>query len=131
MLKSDAKILIVDDMQTMRMIVKQTVEGLGYKNLELAKDGDTAWSFLQRGLGPGVQLILSDWNMPGSIDGLELLKKVRQSSQHKAIPFLMLTAKSETADVEAAKKEGVTGFLSKPFSPVELKAVLAAIFKAV
>lgn len=131
MLKNNAKIMIVEDMTTMRAIIKQTVESLGYKNIEMAKDGDSAWQSLEKSsvVTSDVGLILSDWNMPGSLDGLGLLVKIRQASHLKHIPFVMLTAKAEQCDIDAAKKAGANGFLSKPFTPQDLKNALMAVIK--
>ncbi len=131
MLARTEKILLVDDMKTMLFIVKQTVEQLGYRNLETAKDGKTAWAFLESCVEfnqmPG--LIISDWTMP-EMDGLELLKRVRADEKLKNIPFLLLTGKSELLDVQTAIKERVSGYLTKPFAPNDLLATMEKIFKA-
>ena len=77
------KILIVDDFATMRRIMKNILKQLGFKNLVEADDGTTAWEILE---SQTIDLIISDWNMP-KVTGLELLKQVRASENHKKNPF--------------------------------------------
>ena len=72
MFKPETRILIVDDMMTMRKLVKKSLVAMGFSNFEEAADGLLAWAKLNQ--GDKFDLIISDWNMP-NCTGLELLKK--------------------------------------------------------
>jgi two-component system chemotaxis response regulator CheY len=114
----DLKILIVDDMVTMRRILKKHLLSLGFTNFNEAHDGSKALSLIKTGIELGVNfdLIISDWNMPG-VTGLELLKQVRaMEGDIKNIPFLMITNETEQGNVVLAVQAGVNGYIGKPFS---------------
>ncbi len=111
------KIMVIDDFSTMRRIVKNILKQLGYTEIEEAEDGEHALSKLRE---KPVQFIISDWNMP-KMDGLELLKNVRNDSQLKDIPFLMVTAESEKENIMAAIGAGVSNYIVKPFTAEILK----------
>lgn len=128
-LKLDAKILIIDDMSTMRKIVRNMLNKMGYNNLEEAEDGDPAWKMINEAADAGspYDFIISDWNMP-IMTGLDLLKSIRSSEKHKKLPFLMVTAEAEQANVVIAVKAGVSNFVVKPFSIQLLKEKIDKIF---
>ncbi len=111
------RIMVIDDFSTMRRIVKNILKQLGYTEIEEAEDGEHALSKLRE---KPVQFIISDWNMP-KMDGLELLKSVRNDSQLKEIPFLMVTAESEKENIMAAIGAGVSNYIVKPFTAEILK----------
>ncbi len=111
------RIMVIDDFSTMRRIVKNILKQLGYTEIEEAEDGEHALSKLRE---KPVQFIISDWNMP-KMDGLELLKNVRNDSQLKEIPFLMVTAESEKENIMAAIGAGVSNYIVKPFTAEILK----------
>ena len=119
------KILIVDDFATMRRILKNILKQLGFKNLVEADDGTTAWDVLE---GQGIDLIISDWNMP-KMTGLELLKKVRASDTYKSIPFLMVTAEAQKQNVIEAVQAGVSNYIVKPFTAEAISDKLDKILK--
>lgn len=119
------KILIVDDFATMRRILKNILKQLGFKNLVEADDGTTAWDVLE---SQSVDLIISDWNMP-KMTGLELLKKVRGSTQYKKAPFLMVTAEAQKQNVIEAVQAGVSNYVVKPFTAEAISDKLKKILK--
>jgi two-component system, chemotaxis family, chemotaxis protein CheY len=123
------KILILDDMLTMRKIVKNTLKGLGYLEVQEAADGNQGWELLQVP-NAGIQLIISDWNMP-NCTGLELLKRVRGDARFASIPFVLLTAEAEAHQVKDALTSGVSGYVIKPFTPDSLKDKLEQVYKKV
>lgn len=125
------KILIVDDMSTMRKIIKGMMTKIGFKDLSEAEDGIPAWKMINEAHDSGkpFQFIMSDWNMPG-MTGLDLLKKLREDEKFKKIPFLMITAEGEQANVIIAVKAGVSNFIIKPFTPVTLEEKIKKIFGA-
>jgi two-component system chemotaxis response regulator CheY len=128
-LKNDAKILVIDDMSTMRKIVKNMLNKMGYNNIEEAEDGDPAWKMINEASDGGkpYDFIVSDWNMP-IMTGLDLLKNIRSSEKFKKLPFLMVTAEAEQANVVIAVKAGVSNFVVKPFSIQTLKEKIDKIF---
>jgi len=124
MLDLSLKVLVVDDFSTMRRIVKNLLKQIGYKNIDEAEDGVQALSKLQDG---GYGLVVSDWNMP-NMDGLEMLKAVRQDPAIKNIPVLMVTAEAEKEKVITAIQAGVNNYVVKPFTGEILKEKLDKIF---
>lgn len=123
------KILVVDDMSTMRKIIKNMLGKMGCTDITEAEDGAPAWKMLQEAQETGVpfQFVVSDWNMP-QMTGLDLLKNCRSTEPFKTIPFLMVTAEAEQANVMIAVKAGVSNFVVKPFSIVTLKEKIDKIF---
>lgn len=128
-LKMDAKILVIDDMSTMRKIVRNMLNKMGYNNIEEAEDGEPAWKMINEALEAGqpFDFIVSDWNMP-AMTGIDLLKNIRSSEKFKKLPFLMVTAEAEQANVVIAVKAGVSNFVVKPFSILTLKEKIDKIF---
>ena len=121
-LKTDAKILVVDDMSTMRKIVRNMLQKLGHNNVLEADDGEPAWNLINEAhdAGSPFDFIVSDWGMP-SLTGLDLLKNIRSSEKFKKLAFLMVVAENEQANVVVAVKAGVSNFVVKPFSIQSLK----------
>ncbi len=119
------KILIIDDFATMRRILKNVLKQLDFKNLVEADDGTTAWKILE---SRQIDLIIADWNMP-KMTGLELLKKVRSSSSHNMIPFLMVTAEAQKEQVMEAVHAGVSNYVVKPFTAEAIANKLEKILK--
>lgn len=119
------KILIVDDFATMRRILKNILKQLGFKNLVEADDGTTAWEVLE---SQRIDLIISDWNMP-KMTGLELLKKVRASTEYKKAPFLMVTAEAQKQNVIEAVQAGVSNYVVKPFTAEAISDKLKKILR--
>lgn len=128
-LKANMKILVIDDMSTMRKIIKKMLNEVGFTNLTEADDGATAWPMLVKAHEEGepYEFVVSDWNMP-QMSGLDLLKKVRASEEFKKLPFLMITAEAEQGNVVIAVKAGVSNFIVKPFSAATLKQKIDGIF---
>lgn len=128
-LKLDMKVLVVDDMSTMRKIIKNMLMQIGFTNISEADDGATAWPMITGAIEGGVpyEFIVSDWNMP-QMSGLDLLKNVRSTPGLEKLPFLMITAEAEQGNVVIAVKAGVSNFIVKPFSPQVLKEKIEKIF---
>ena len=116
-------ILIVDDFSTMRRILRNILRQLGFTNIVEADDGTTALEVLKK---QKIDLIVSDWNMP-KMTGLELLKTVRASSEHKDIPFLMVTAEAQKKNVIDAVQAGVSNYIVKPFTAEQISEKLEKI----
>ena len=116
------RVLVVDDMMTMRKIVAKTCKELGFTDIIEAADGALAWEALSSSTTP-VGLIISDWNMP-NCSGLDLLKRVRADGRYKSLPFVLVTAESEGHQVAEALKSGVDNYVVKPFTAQTLQKKL-------
>ncbi len=128
---NDIRILVVDDMLTMRKLVKKCLLDFGFTQISEADDGETAWPLISEAADSGspFRLIVSDWNMP-KLKGIDLLRKVRAGDKTKAIPFVLLTAEAEQHQVAEAVSAGVSNYITKPFTPALLKEkVLHALGK--
>ncbi|MDR2337991.1 MAG: chemotaxis response regulator CheY [Deltaproteobacteria bacterium] len=119
------KILIVDDFSTMRKIVRNILQQMGFTNLEEAEDGKIALKRLQDG---DIEFIISDWNMPNMM-GIDLLKSVRADEKLKNLPFLMVTAESQKENVLQAVQAGVSNYIVKPFTAEIMEEKMKLIFK--
>ena len=111
------RFLVVDDFSTMRRIVKNFLNDLGYNNVQEADDGNTALPILKTG---NVDFLITDWNMPG-MPGLDLLKAVRADAKLAKLPVLMLTAEAKREQIIEAAQAGVSGYVIKPFTAATLK----------
>lgn len=120
-------ILVADDMGTMRKLVIKACQTLGFKNFTEAADGALAWEKLASA-NPAFGLVISDWNMP-NCSGLDFLKRVRSDSRFKNLPFILVTAEAEAAQVVEAVKAGVSSYVIKPFNPETLAAKLQEAYK--
>lgn len=130
MFGKNSRILIVDDMKTMRLVLKKSLKDLGFENVSEADDGSTAWPLIEQAISAGqpFDVILSDWNMP-KMQGIDLLKKVRSHPAIATMPFVLVTAESEKSQVMEAAQRGVTGFVMKPFTTESLQQRLADAHK--
>ena len=114
---SAIRFLVVDDFSTMRRIIKNFLNELGYSNIAEADDGKTALPVLKSG---EVDFLITDWNMPG-MQGLELLRLVRGDPATKKLPVLMVTAEAKREQIVEAAQAGVNGYVVKPFTAATLK----------
>lgn len=116
-------ILVVDDEQRMRKLIKDFLTAKGYSILE-AEDGEKALQVYEENKSK-ITLILLDVMMP-KLDGWSVLRQIRQESK---IPIIMLTARGEEQDELFGFELGVDEYISKPFSPKILVARVEAILK--
>lgn len=119
------KILVVDDFSTMRRIVKNLLQELGFDNIQEADDGNTALPLLKTNK---FDLVITDWNMPG-MTGIELLKAIRANPTLKSTPVLMVTAENSREQIIEAAQNGVNGYIVKPFTANTLKEKMERIFE--
>jgi len=96
----------------MRRVIKSILNQLGYSNIEEAENGKDALSKLT---SSHYDFVLTDWNMP-EMDGLELVKAIRQDTNLKDLPILMVTAEAKKENVLEALKAGVNNYIVKPFT---------------
>jgi two-component system chemotaxis response regulator CheY len=119
------KILVVDDMSTMRRIVKNIMKQLGFANVEEAENGQDALDKLRAG---SFGFVISDWNMP-VMTGIELLRGIRADDKLKTIPVLMVTAEAQKENLIEAIQAGVSNYIVKPFTAEVLQEKMNKIFK--
>ncbi|KPQ22294.1 MULTISPECIES: chemotaxis response regulator CheY [unclassified Halomonas] len=117
--------LVVDDFPTMRRIVRSLLKELGFTNVDEAEDGQDALNKLRAG---NFEFVVSDWNMP-NLDGLEMLKEIRQDDALKELPVLMVTAEAKKENIIAAAQAGANGYVVKPFTAATLEEKLNKIFE--
>lgn len=107
-------VLVVDDSDTFRAVVKMTLSKAGYTVIE-AMDGLDGCAKLS---APKIDLVISDINMP-KLDGIEFAKRVKASA-HKFTPILMITTESRPELKTEGRAAGVRGWIVKPFQPSQL-----------
>ncbi|AUH52404.1 two-component system response regulator [Chromobacterium sp. ATCC 53434] len=115
-------ILIVDDSTTLRQVVKMTLAGAGYDVLE-AGNGKEALDILD---GRKIHLIISDVNMP-QLDGIGLLKSIKQLPHYKFTPVIMLTTESAEDKKQEGKEAGAKAWVIKPFQPPVLLTAVSKL----
>jgi two-component system chemotaxis response regulator CheY len=124
------KILVVDDMKTMRKILIRNLQELGFSSIVEAEDGQKAWEALEREAKSKdpVRLVLSDWNMP-HLSGIDLLRKARKDSRFSSLQFVLITAEAENNSKQEANQPDARAdaFLEKPFRAEDLKGLLKQI----
>jgi two-component system chemotaxis response regulator CheY len=121
---SSISVLIVDDQQTMRSLVRSGLQQLGFSTFVEAPDGEEG---LRNMLTRNVQLVISDFNMP-KLDGLGLLRAIRSHPPIRSTAFIMLTGRADKDLVQRAVQFGVNNYLVKPFTVATLKEKIEAVF---
>jgi two-component system chemotaxis response regulator CheY len=116
------KILAVDDSVSMRQMVDYTLRSAGYEVVQ-AVDGIEALEFARGGT---VDLVLTDVHMP-RMDGISLVRELRELPSYKFVPMLMLTTESSKEKKIEGKRAGATGWIVKPFDPQQLLATIAKV----
>ena len=120
------KFLVVDDSATMRRIVVNSLQRIGFNETVEAADGVEA---LQK-FDNSICFVITDWNMP-NMSGTELAKALRSREDGgKTVPVLMVTARSVRDDILVAMEAGVNNYIVKPFTPAVLKEKIDALLPA-
>jgi two-component system chemotaxis response regulator CheY len=119
------RILIVDDFSTMRRIVKNLLNDLGFTNTAEAEDGGSALTMLRN---EHFDFVITDWNMPG-VTGIELLRGIRADARLAKLPVLMVTAEAKREQIIEAAQAGVNGYIIKPFTAQTLEEKIGKIFE--
>jgi len=120
---SQLRVLVVEDQQESRQLLKGMLAELGVTQIYEANDGRLGLQFIDSAFD-FVDLIMCDWNMP-SMTGIEFLRQVR--SVGSTIPFMMITGRSDQGSVVEAKNFGVDGYIRKPYSSTQIEAKLRII----
>ncbi len=117
-----ASILAVDDSASMRQMVSFTLKGAGYDVIEAA-DGVEALNIAR---DKSVNLVITDVNMP-NMDGITLIRELRNLPAYKFTPLLMLTTESGAEKKQQGKAAGATGWIVKPFNPDQLLGTIKKV----
>ncbi|WP_339872817.1 response regulator [uncultured Brevundimonas sp.] len=120
----DLKTLIVDDQRSVRAMIRSCLQGIGITQVIEAEDGVQALDLLST--SPR-HLIISDLNMP-HLDGLGLLRAVRQNPETAKTAFIMLSGHADTELVRKAVELGVNNYIVKPFTVESLHRKITAVF---
>lgn len=122
-LRDTLKVLVVDDMPTSRGLIVQALEEMKVWKNSTENNGKTAFERLAR---EPVHLILSDMNMP-VMDGLELLRHVRQNRATKGVGFILITGKPTPELVAKGRELGMNNMIKKPFTTAQLQACIEQV----
>jgi two-component system, chemotaxis family, chemotaxis protein CheY len=117
------KVLIVDDTTTSRMLIRDSLQEIGIKNIAFASDGEQG---LKAMMSEPAHLVISDFNMP-KLDGLGLLRAIRKHAPTQKTPFIMLTGKGDKELLQKAIQSGLNNYLTKPFTVPALQKALEAV----
>lgn len=117
------KILVVDDNTTMRRIIRNQLNQIGYLDVTESDNGVTALQKLQ---DDSFGLVISDWSM-APMSGLQLLKEIRVDTKLKTTPFIMVIEQSKTESVMEARQAGVDQWIVKPFNADTLKQKIQSV----
>ena len=110
------KFLVVDDSVTMRRIIVNALQRIGYTDVVEATDGQDALERLDQSIG----FIITDWNMP-NMNGVEFARAVRGTIIGQSVPILLVTARGAREGILAGLDAGVNNYMLKPFTPSVLK----------
>ena len=106
------KLLVVDDHQVTRGMIKTILRGVGFVNVFTADSGSLAMEVIEK---ENIEMVVCDWNMPNG-SGLDLLRELRADEKYKQLPFIMLTAEAYKENITEAIKAGVSEYIAKPFT---------------
>jgi two-component system, OmpR family, phosphate regulon response regulator PhoB len=118
------RILVVEDEPAILELLRVNLVDAGYE-VQAAADGETAQALLKDALP---DLVLVDWMLPG-MSGLALARQIRADARTRELPLIMVTARSDESDKVAGLEAWVDDYVTKPFSPRELKARIKAVLR--
>ena len=119
------KFLVVDDSATMRRIVVNSLQRIGFEQCVEASDGSEALETFDS----SIDFVNTDWNMP-VMGGLDFVKNLRSRADGQTIPILMVTTRSVREDIVQAAQAGVNNYVVKPFTPEILKEKIDQVLQA-
>jgi len=117
-------VLVVEDEPAIRELLRVNLADAGY-DVRCVPDAESAYDEIRNALP---DLLLLDWMLPGK-PGLALAKELRSDARTRELPIIMLTARSEEADKVAGLEAWVDDYVTKPFSPRELKARIKSVLR--
>lgn len=117
------RFLVIDDMTNMRRTIKNMLRYIGFEKIEEASDGDIALKMIHDNKP---DFIIADWNMP-RMQGIELVRKTKESRLFADIPFLMVTAEVLESQIVQAAESEIDGYIIKPFVAKTLENKISTI----
>ncbi len=120
------KILVVDDSSTMRRIIINTLNKIGYSDYTEAANGREG---VEKLAAVPIDMIITDWNMP-EMSGVDFIRAVRANDQTKHLPVIMVTTNAAQEDIVQALDAGVNNYVVKPFTPDTIKERIQAAIAA-
>ena len=125
-----SRVLIVDDFEVMRVMIKQALGTYGITETDQAESGEQAFELIKKSYRnkKPYKIVFCDWNMPG-MDGIELLQLVRQDLSYNGTYFVMVTAEAERKDVLLALTTGADDYIVKPIGQQTLLAKIESLHR--
>ena len=122
------RILIVDDYEMVRIMLKRCLTQLGYTQVDEAVDGKQAFDMLRAATTAQkpYTMVFSDLNMP-RMNGFELLQTCRKTPEYQQLPFVIISAEAESDYISQALQNGANDYIIKPFSTQTLQKKLEKI----
>ncbi len=117
------KVLVVDDVGSMRRALRQVLLQLGFEFIDEAEHGQMAFEMLQSN---AYGLCISDWNMH-PVNGVELVRAVRKDQQLQNLPFIMASTEGRQERMQLAMAAGVDAYIVKPVSVASVQAKIEAL----
>lgn len=123
MIQSNLNVLLVEDAEITRRIIREMLQQCGFAHVDEASNGAEGWKQMLHGLETKhpYQLVVADWSMP-QMSGIDLMRKIHAHPTYQKTPFILLTSHNERPKVMEAIRAGVGHYLVKPFSAESLKA---------
>ncbi|HEX2395960.1 MAG TPA: response regulator [Bacteroidales bacterium] len=116
------RIIVVEDFNTSRQIIKKTLENMGHQ-VDEAADGREALHYFN---GSKIDLVISDFNMP-NMDGGSLVEYIRSREEYKYIPIFMLSTETSIEKQKRAKEAKITAWIKKPFEVTEFRKLIEKV----
>ena len=116
------RIVVVEDFNTSRQIIKKTLENMGYQ-VDEATDGREATQFFN---GGKIDLVITDFNMP-NMDGGSLVEYIRKKEEYKYIPIFMLSTETNIEKQNRAREAKITAWIKKPFEVTEFRKLIEKV----
>ena len=123
----DLKVLIVDDSNMARKHIRRVLNGMGIDQIVEADDGAAAVPLLDDHF---FDFVVTDYNMP-QMDGKALLEHIRNNSNQRSIPVLMVTSEGNMGNLAAVEQAGVSGICDKPFETDTVRALILSMMTEV
>jgi two-component system chemotaxis response regulator CheY len=117
------KALVVDDMQSMRLVIKQMLQDLGFEQVDQAGNGLRGFQMIR---AQGYDLVISDVEMP-ELTGLDMLRLIREDPKVKDTAVIILTAVQDRNQIMRAVEAKANGYLVKPINPASLATRVRAV----
>jgi two-component system chemotaxis response regulator CheY len=130
--KNSFRILIADDFEIVRIMLREGLQELGYSRVDEAEDGRQALAMIDASAAEGqpYSLVFCDWIMP-EMEGIDVLEACKDRPETMKIPFVMVTAESERKAIVRAMRAGAHDYIVKPISKEDLaKKVNSIIARA-